>query len=134
MDGHDRGGHTKYSLKAHLIFVTKYRKPVFGDTVRAEDVKQSLYEASERNDYRIICMETDTDHVHILIAYRPDTCISDIVLRLKQYSTYQMWCRHGMYLAKQYWKHKVLWSDGYFVGSIGQVSQSTIEHYIQNQG
>ncbi|RRG00353.1 MAG: IS200/IS605 family transposase, partial [Lactobacillus sp.] len=26
------------------------------------------------------------------------------------------------------------WSDGYFAASIGQVSQSTIEHYIENQG
>lgn len=134
MDGYDHGGHTKYSLKVHMIFVTKYRKPIFRDHVRADDVKQYLYDASGKYGYRIIQMETDTDHVHMLIAYKPDTCISDIALHLKQYSTYQMWKHHSVHLAKQYWKHKILWSDGYFASSIGQVSQAKIEHYIQNQG
>lgn len=45
-----------------------------------------------------------------------------------------MWKIHGDYLSKQYWKHHILWSDGYFVCSIGQVSQEIIEKYIQNQG
>ncbi len=134
MDGYDRGGHTKYSLKVHLIFVTKYRKPIFRNTVLSDDVKQYLYNASKRYGYHIIQMETDADHVHLLIAYKPDTCISNIALKLKQHSTYQMWCQHGKYLARQYWKHKILWSDGYFASSIEQVSQTTIEHYIKNQG
>ena len=37
-------------------------------------------------------------------------------------------------LATLYWKEHTLWSDGYFAASIGQVSQATIEHYIENQG
>lgn len=133
MDGYDRGGHTKYSLKAHVIFVTKYRKPIFRNAGLSDDVKQFLYDACQRYGYRIIQMEADTDHVHLLVAYRPDTCISNIALNLKRHSTYQMWRRHGTYLSKQYWKHKVLWSDGYFASSIGQVSQATVEHYIQNK-
>lgn len=55
-------------------------------------------------------------------------------LLLKQYSTYQMWKIHGDCLSKQYWKHYILWSDGYFACRIGQVSQKIIEKYIQNQG
>lgn len=60
--------------------------------------------------------------------------VSDIVKQLKQYSTYQMWNYYEECLSKQYWKHKILWSDGYFACSIGQVSQEIIEKYIQNQG
>ena len=134
MDGYDRGGHTKYSLKAHLIFVTKYRKQIFTESACSNNVKQFLYDAAKRYGYRVIQMETDKDHIHILLAYKTDVRISDIALKLKQYSTYHMWVYHGSYLSKQYWKHKILWSDGYFASSIGQVSQATIEHYIQNQG
>ncbi len=79
-------------------------------------------------------METDKDHIHILLGYSPKTCVSDIVRQLKQYSTYQMWKYHRDYLSKHYWNSKVLWSDGYFACSIGQVSQTIIEKYIQNQG
>ena len=63
MDGYGRGGHVKYSLKVHLVFVTKYRKKLFYHRVK-DDVKQYLYEAASRQGCSI-------DHVHILIGYSP---------------------------------------------------------------
>ena len=133
MDDYDRGGHTKYSLMVHMIFVTKYRKQLFFG--RMDDVvKQFLYDAANAIGVRNITMETDKDHVHILLRYKPDMSISYIASQLKQRSTYCMWQYHQELLKRNYWKHKVLWSDGYFACSIGQVSKKTIEHYIQNQG
>lgn len=134
MDGYNRGGHSKYSLKVHLIFVTKYRKKIFKSDKRANDMKQFLDDISQTYGYEIIQMETDKDHIHILLSYHPKVSISNIVKQLKQYSTYQMWNYHEEYLSKQYWHHKLLWSNGYFACSIGQVSQKVIENYIQNQG
>jgi putative transposase len=134
MDDYNRGGHSKYSMKVHLIFVTKYRKKIFKFDKRADDVKQFLYDAAKKYGYEIIQMETDKDHVHILLEYSPKISVSDIVRQLKQYSTYQMWNYHKEYLSNQYWKNKILWSDGYFACSIGQVSQEIIKKYIQNQG
>lgn len=134
MDDYNRGGHSKYSMKVHLIFVTKYRKKIFESDKRTDDVKQFLYDASQKYGYKIIQMEVDKDHVHILLEYSQKGSVSDIVKQLKQYSTYQMWNYHKEFLSKQYWKQKILWSDGYFACSIGQVSQEIIEKYIQNQG
>ena len=134
MDDYERGGHSKYSMKVHLIFVTKYRKKLFQDQRYADDVKQFLYDAARQRQYKIIRMETDQDHVHMLIGYCPSITVSEMVRQLKQDSTYQMWKVYEKYLKKQYWKKKILWSDGYFACSIGQVSQETIEKYIQNQG
>ena len=134
MDHYDRGGHSKFSLKVHLIFVTKYRRKVFRYKVLSDDLKQFLYEASIRYGYRIIRMETDRDHIHILLEYFPGISVSDIVKQFKQYSTYCMWKYHERLLSRYYWKRKILWSDGYFACSIGQVSQNTIEKYIQSQG
>lgn len=114
--------------------MTKYRKKLFKSDKRADDVKQFLYDVTKKYGYTIIQMETDKDHVHILLEYSPKVSVSDIVKQLKQYSTYQMWNYHKEYLSKQYWKHKIFWSDGYFACSISQVSQEIIEKYIQNQG
>lgn len=86
--------------------------------------------AAESCGCDIIRMETDGDHIHMLIDYRPDVRISDIVKQMKQYSTQ----RHGASLRRHYWKRRILWSDGYFACSVGQVSQETIERYIENQG
>lgn len=121
-------------MKVHVILVSKYRKEVFKAGVMSDDVKQFLYEASAKCDCKIIQMETDKDHVHILLEYTPYMSVSLIVKTLKQYSTYQMWDVHEEYLSKMYWKRRVLWSDGYFACSIGQVSQEIIEKYIQSQG
>ena len=134
MDGYSCGGHSKYGMKVHIIFVTKYRKKLFMSSKRADDVKQFLYDVAKKYGYTVIQMETGKDHVHILLEYSPKVSVSDIVRQLKQYSTYQMWKHHEEYLSKQYWKHRILWSDGYFACSIGQVSQEIIERYIQNQG
>lgn len=134
MDDYGRGGHTKYSLAVHMIFVTKYRKKLFFGSRTDNDAKQFLYDAANVIGVRIITMETDKDHVHMLIRYKPDMSISYIASQLKQRSTYSMWQYHSELLKRNYWKHQIFWSDGYFACSIGQVSQKTIEHYIQNQG
>ena len=134
MDSYSRGGHTKYSIKVHLILVTKYRKELFRTVSLADSLKQFLYGEAGKQDYRILQMETDKDHVHILLEYSPKTAVSDIVKNLKQYSTYQMWKYHAGDMSKYYWRRRILWSDGYFACSIGQVSQKTIEEYIRNQG
>lgn len=134
MDDYKRGGHSKYSLSVHLIFVTKYRKILFEDTKMKDDIKQYLFDASNKYGHMILEMETDKNHVHILLSYRPDIKVSAIVKELKQYSTYQMWLHHSDILQTVYWKKEALWSDGYFACSIRQVSQDIIEKYIQNQG
>ncbi len=133
MDDYKRGGHSKHSMKVHLIFVTKYRRKTFDIRHMKDDIKQFLYDATKGQPFGVLQMETDKDHVHMLIEYNPTISVSVMVKHLKQYSIYQMWRHHGEYLSGVYWKRKVLWSDGYFACSIGQVSQQTIERYISNQ-
>ena len=134
MDGYNRGSHSKHSLKVHLIFVTKYRKKLFLHPDMKEDIKQSLYEAAQKEKSQILQMETDKDHVHLLVGYPPMISISHLVKTLKQKSTYETWQRHGALLKKTYWQKSIFWSDGYFACSVGQASQLTIEKYIKNQG
>ena len=125
--------HNKNLLMVHLIFATKYRKALLFGTFRT-DVKQYMFDACIEHHWYIRRMETDKDHIHILLQYNPMDSITGIVSVFKQYSTYQAWKNHGHMLKKHSWKEKTLWSDGYFAASIGQVSQETIEHYIENQG
>lgn len=125
--------HNKNLLMAHIIFVTKYRKPILAGSVR-EDIMQSIYDTCKRYHWYIKKMETDKTHIHLLIQYNPTDSITKIVSRLKQHTTWQIWKMHYKELSHYYWKEHTFWSDGYFAASIGEVSQSTIEHYIENQG
>ena len=79
-------------------------------------------------------METDKDHIHLLLGYDTTDRICDIVKTVKQQTTYYLWQKYDPYLSKQYWKKKIFWSDGYFACSIGEVSSSTIQKYIESQG
>jgi len=71
-------------------------------------------------------MEVDNDHIHFLIKSKPKYSVSQIIRRLKKNSTIQAW--------KYYWNENVLWSDGYFVCTIGNISKETIQKYINHQG
>ena len=79
-------------------------------------------------------METDKDHIHLLLSYDTTVRVMDITKKLNQETTYYLWQKHYKLLIKQYWKKKIFWSDGYFVCSIGEVSTTTIQKYIKNQG
>ena len=117
----------------HLIFVTKYRKPILYGQIK-EDTKQHIFDVCAKHHWYICTMETDEDHIHILLQYNPSDSITKIVGVLKSYSTYHIWKAHNTILSQYFWKEQTLWSDGYFACSIGNVSKETIKKYIENQG
>ena len=111
-----RKNRAKYSLKAHLVFVCKYRKKLLrGDFDK--DIRQWIYSICSRMDTELHETESDRDHIHLLISYNVTDRICDIVKRIKQETVYKAWAK-----------------DGYFAGSIGEVSEETIRQYIKNQG
>ena len=123
----------KYSLKVHIVLVTKYRKQLLQGSI-ADDVKQKILDIANTRGYEIIAMETDKDHIHFLLSYDATDRVCDIVKIVKQETTYYLWQKYNSVLSKQYWKKKIFWSDGYFACSIGEVSSATIQKYIESQG
>ena len=73
-------------MKCHLIFVYKYRKQLIADKVM-EYILNVFKSIEEQSDFDIEIMETDKDHIHMLISYHPNISVSSIVRRLKQCST-----------------------------------------------
>jgi len=130
---YNRKNRRKYSLKAHIVLVTKYRKQLLKGII-SEDIKNQILAISLKYNYEIIAMETDKDHIHFLISYDTTDSICQIVKRIKQETTYRLWQKHAALLSKNYWKRKIFWSDGYFACSIGEVSSATIQRYIETQG
>ena len=124
---------SKHYLKCPLIFVCKNRRPVLVGPLN-DDVKHIFESIAFKSDFDIEVMETDRDHVHFLIRYIPGLSIDQIVRRLKQESTRQLWLLHPTWICKQYGYQRILWSDGYFVCSIGEASPETVRPYILSQG
>ena len=78
-------------------------------------------------------MESDKDHIHILVSASPNISPRQIASILKQKSTYELWQTYRDELEKQFWKKHIFWSPSYFVASIGSVSKEALERYIANQ-
>ena len=130
---YNRHNRRKYSLKVHIVLVTKYRKQLLQGSI-ADDVKQKIFDIANTRGYEIVAMETDKDHIHFLLSYDATDRVCDIVKIVKQETTYYLWQKYNSVLSKQYWKKKIFWSDGYFACSIGEVSSATIQKYIESQG
>ncbi len=116
----------------HIIFVCKYRRKVLEPI--SNELKQVILDIAEKSDFEIIEIETDKDHIHLLVKSEPKISALMIVRKLKQETTVRMWKTHSRYLSRFYWKERTLWNDGYFVCTIGNISKERMAEYIRNQG
>ena len=125
--------HSKFLLKYHTIFVCKYRRKILIGNITA-CVKNILIDIANKSDFRIEVIESDKDHIHLLVNAEPKVSPLQIVRRLKQESTKRLWALHSDILRRWFYREHTLWTDGYFISSIGNVSQETVRKYIENQG
>ena len=63
-----------YSLQYHIVWCTKYRRPVLIDGVDS-DCKELLYSLAEEYKFEIAAMEVMPDHIHLLVDASPQFCI-----------------------------------------------------------
>lgn len=133
MYGYQTTNRAKHNLKVHLILVCKYRKRLLIQEIET-NIKNTIRDIEANSDFVIIEMETDLDHIHLMIQYIPRISISAIVNRIKSISTKRIWKLHQEFLHKHFWKEKTFWTDGYFLCSVGKASSETISNYIKNQG
>ena len=125
-------GHAKTHLRYHIIFSTKYRKKCLN---QIHDSVIEAFKKSEINShYNTSPTQVATAHIHLLITLKPFLSISQVVRRLKQLTTKYIWDQNENFLRKFYYKNKILWTHGYFCGTISEVSETTIKKYIENQG
>lgn len=96
---------SKHNLKIHLILVCKYRKKLLTNKVN-DDIKNIIRNIEKTSDFEIIEMETDKDHIHLMIQYLPKIAVSAIVNRIKSVTTYHIWRKNYYFLSKHFWKKK----------------------------
>ena len=136
--------HAKHLLLYHVIFSTKYRKCLFSTIEGLSDkVKELSIEICKRYKVIIHFIEVDKDHIHYMIETIPNCNLANLVKTLKSFVTFHIWKFSFIVdgqkipnseLSKHYWKERTLFADGYFISSIGNVSQKTLAEYIKNQG
>lgn len=132
-NNYHHGSHCKYLLQYHLVFSTKYRKKLLVGNIK-DDIKQIIYDIANEKELVIKAIETDIDHIHIMVDAPPKKSVLEIVNNFKSMSTHRIYKLHRTFLKGQFWKENTFWSDGYFDCSIGEASPETIKKYIETQG
>ena len=123
--------HAIYDLKYHLVWITKYRKPVLRGPI-ALRFRELTRQTCDSLEVYIEKGHIATDHVHLLVSVPPDLSVSDLVQRLKGRSSRRLMDEFGE-LRKQFWGQH-LWARGYFAASSGNVTDEIIKQYIESQG
>ena len=123
--------HAVYDLKYHLVWITKYRKPVLRGEI-AKRLRELVRQTCETLDVYIEKGHVASDHVHLLVSVPPQVSVSDLLQRLKGRSSRKMLDEFGE-LKKQFWGQH-LWARGYFAASSGNVTDEIIKQYIEAQG
>ena len=117
-----------YSCKYHIVWCPKYRRPVLVEPV-ANRLETILQEIIDKYYSELIEMEIMEDHIHILLECDPQFGIHKLVKRLKGISSKKL-REEFPHLKSQL---PCLWTNSYFVSTVGGAPLSIIKEYIKNQ-
>ena len=117
-----------YSCKYHVIWCPKYRRKVLVGEVETR-LKELITEISIELEADLIEVETDKDHVHLLVEVDPQYGINNYVRRLKGKTSRILRDEFPM-LRKRI---PTLWTNSYFVSTVGGAPLEVIKQYIENQ-
>ena len=83
-------------------------------------------------EIEIMEVNTDVDHMHLLVSIPPKIAISKVVNLIKS-NTGKAMRRRFPFLKYVYFGRGGIWSAGYFVSTVG-LDEETIRKYIAYQG
>jgi putative transposase len=125
-------GHCAYQCEYHMVLVSKYRRKIFnaGSFGYFKEITRTIREAIP--EVEILTMNHDVDHIHLHMSIPPKMRVSDVVRTIKSISG-RLLKKKFEYMRKAYWGVDGIWSDGYFVSTLG-INENIIKQYIERQG
>ena len=127
-----KGFRSVYKLNAHIVLVTKYRKPAINKE-RLERLHVIFQETLEKWDCQLTNFNSEFDHCHLIVGYKPDVQLSKLIANLKTVSS-RLIRKEYPELSQQYFYDKPhFWTGAYFVASCGGVTVEQLKAYVENQ-
>lgn len=128
MTRYRRNAGATFSLKYHLVWCPKFRRPVLTAPFDTR-LKEIIAEVAAEAEMIVHAVEVMPDHVHLFVEADPTLAVAEIVNRFKGRSSRLM--RQEFPALRS--RLPTLWSRSYYAGSVGHVSAKTVEAYIAAQ-
>ena len=119
----------RWKCQYHIVFIPKYRKKVLYGRLR-NDVREIISTLCRYKNVEIIDGAVCEDHIHLSVAIPPKISISSFMGYVKGKSTLMIYDRHPELQSK--WD-KLFWARGYYISTIGNITEDAIKRYIQEQ-
>ena len=126
-----RNRHHVYRLMYHFIWIPKYRHKVFVEPYR-KAMKAIILKVGYDYDFDIQELEIPEDHIHMVIRGEPKLAPSQVMQVIKSISAREFFKLYPDIKRRYIWGGK-LWTQSYFVETIGNANEETIRRYVQNQ-
>ena len=120
-----------YSIQYHIVWCVKYRHKIITPIIERSLIR-ILQKIADDNNFSIIEVNTDLDHIHLLIDCSPQHYIPDIIKALKGVSARLLMKEYGDVLKKKLWGGH-LWNPSYFIATVSENTEEQIKNYIKNQ-
>ncbi len=129
---YNHGFRSVYKLTAHVVFVVKYRKKAINISM-LNRLKVIFKETLEKWGCELLEFNGETDHVHLLIEYKPDISLSKLIANLKTVSSRLIRKENPNLSEKFFYGKPYFWTGSYFVASCGGVTVEQLKKYVENQ-
>ena len=116
-----------FLINYHLVWCPKRKKKVLTAKI-AKRLEEICNQVAKEKSVDILALEIMPDHLHLFISCQPQMTIHKIVKAFKG--------RSSNILRKEFpvlLKLPSLWTNSYFVSTAGNISNKTIQKYIENQ-
>ena len=130
MMSYRKTAHSVYDLKYHIVWITKYRKPILRGAI-GRRVRELIQQTCASQDVYIVKGHVAKDHVHLLVSVPPSLSVSELIKRLKGRSSRKILQEYDE-LRREFWGRH-LWARGYFAASTGNVTDEIVAEYIEKQ-
>ena len=130
MENYRKSSHSRFDIKFHFVWVTKYRKRILTGEV-AVRLRDLVREVCRTEEVEILQGAVSGDHVHVLLSCPPNLAPSKIMQLIKGKTSRKL-LMEFRHLQKMYWGRH-LWARGYFVATSGNVTDEVIMEYIRTQ-
>ena len=130
MENYRSSSHSRYDIKYHFVWITKYRKRVLVGEV-GNRLRDLVREICRTHEIEILEGAVSVDHVHVLLSCPPNISPSKVMQYIKGKTSRKLMMEF-QHIQKRFWGRH-LWARGYFVASSGNVTDEAIMAYIRSQ-
>jgi putative transposase len=128
LEGYKSNNNVVYSSKYHVAWCPKYRRKVLEGAI-AKRCEQILRRTAKKYRADVIALEIMPDHVHLLVEVDPQFGIHRLVKNLKGVSSHTLRKEFASLVSRL----PTLWTNSYFVATVGGAPLSVIKQYVENQ-